>query len=406
MSKQRFRSRPSVADDLAVHLTKFIETLASAGYAEKTRHDKERLIWHFIRWAQKKGIVTADVDEGRVKAFLACPSRRRYKHRTPLYQFVRYLRRAEVVPSLHSDPSPGEMLMGRYVDYLRGQKGLSPYSVAVYSPFARGFVVAQRLPDNAATLDALGVRRYLVGHGRGRSASFVRLLAAALRSFLRFCFVDGTTSADFSTTVLPVRRWQLAAIPSFLTADKVEHVLAVAAAKRSTSRGCRAFAILLLLARLGLRASEILALELDDIRWDVGEIVVRGKGRLHDRLPLLKDIGEALAHYLRDARGPSKSRRVFLRHLAPRVGLSQPCTVAKIAREALKCAGLLPPGRVGGHIFRHSLATRMIQHGASLAEISQVLRHRSTITTQIYAKVEFEALRGVALPWPTMEGLR
>jgi site-specific recombinase XerD len=114
-------------------------------------------------------------------------------------------------------------------------------------------------------------------------------------------------------------------------------------------------------------------------------------------------VGEALALYLREARGPSRSRRIFLRHIAPRVGLSQPSVVAKVAREALQCAGLLPRGRVGGHIFRHSLATRMIQHGASLAEISQVLRHRSTITTQLYAKVEFEGLRGVALPWPTAE---
>ena len=189
------------------------------------------------------------------------------------------------------------MLIGRYVDYLRGQQGLSPYSIAVYSPFARGFVIAKRLPENAAALDASAVHRYLLDHGRDRSASFVKLLAAALRSFLRFCFVDGTTAADFSTAVLPVRRWQLAAIPPFLVAEKVEHVLAVAAAKRSTPRGCRAFAILLLLARLGLRASEVLTLELDDIRWDVGEIVVRGKGRLHDRLPLLEDVGEALALY-------------------------------------------------------------------------------------------------------------
>jgi site-specific recombinase XerD len=403
MSKQTFRPGPAAADDFTVHLTHFIATLAEAGYAEKTRHDKERLSKHFIRWGRRTGIVIADSDEDRVEAFLACPSRRRYKHRSPLYQFVRYLRRAGVVPAQHSKPSPGEMLIGRYVDYLRGQQGLSPYSVAVYSPFARGFVIAQRLPENAAALDASVVHRYLLDHGRGRSASFVKLLAAALRSFLRFCFVDATTAADFSTAVLPVRRWQLAAIPPFLVAEKVEHVLAVAAAKRRTPRGCRAFAILLLLARLGLRASEVLTLELDDIRWDVGEIVVRGKGRLHDRLPLLEDVGDALALYLREARGPSKSRRVFLRHIAPCVGLSQPSIVAKIAREALQNAGLLPRGRIGGHIFRHSLATRMIQHGASLAEISQVLRHRSTISTQLYAKVDLEALRGVALPWPTAE---
>lgn len=406
MSKQSSGSRNSCAGDLAIHLTKFIATLAKAGYATGTRCGKERLIKHFIRWVRKTGIAIADIDEDHVEAFLLCPSRRRYKYRTPLNQFVRYLRQIEVVPSRHSDPSAGEMLLGRYVDYLRAQQGLSPYSVAVYSPFARGFVIAHGLPDKAASLDALAIHRYLLGHGQGRSTSFVKLLASALRSFLRFCFFDRTTSADFSTAMLPVRRWQVAAIPPFLSAEKVEHVLAIAAVERSTPRGCRAFAILLLLARLGLRASEIIAIELDDIRWDVGEIMVRGKGRLHDRLPLPKDVGEALALYLRDARGPSRSRRVFLRHHAPCEGLAQPSVVAKIAREALQRAGLLPRGRVGSHIFRHSLATRMIQHGASLTEISQVLRHRSTITTQLYAKVDFEALRGVALPWPTAEGPR
>jgi site-specific recombinase XerD len=135
----------------------------------------------------------------------------------------------------------------------------------------------------------------------------------------------------------------------------------------------------------------------------MGEILVRGKGRLHDRLPLLDDVGQALALYLREARGTSPSRRVFLRRFAPCVGLSGPTAVCVVAREALRRAGLRPPGRVGAHIFRHSLATAMIRRGASLAEISQVLRHRSITTTQIYTKVEFEALRGVALPWPSAE---
>jgi site-specific recombinase XerD len=203
--------------------------------------------------------------------------------------------------------------------------------------------------------------------------------------------------------VLPGRQWQLAAIPPFLTAEEIEHVIVVAAARRSTARGCRAFAILLLLARLGLRASEVLALELDDIHWDVGEIVVRGKGRLHSRLPLLGEVGEELALFLGEGRGPSASRRVFLRRIAPHGALSGPTAVCLIAREALRCAGLRPVGRVGAHIFRLGLATQMIRRGASLAEISQVLRHRSINTTQLYAKVDFEGLRGVAMPWPSAE---
>jgi site-specific recombinase XerD len=155
-----------------------------------------------------------------------------------------------------------------------------------------------------------------------------------------------------------------------------------------------------------LRAGEIATLELDDIRWDVGELLVRGKGRLHDRLPLPRDVGEALAAYLRKARAPSASRRVFLRRIAPHVGLSGPSTVCIVAREALRHAGLRPPGRVGAHIFRHSLATQMIRRGASLGQIAQILRHRSIHTTQLYSRVEIEALRNVAMPWPRAEAQR
>ncbi|MCP4037478.1 MAG: tyrosine-type recombinase/integrase [bacterium] len=401
MSELSSRSGPSVEDDLDVHLTVFIGNLAKAGYAERTRRNKERLILPFIRWVCEAGIAVNDVGEACLDAFLVCPSRRRYGHRSALQQFVEHLRNVEVVPKCRLQPSSATVLLCRYVDYLRDKQGLSTHSINVYSPFVRAFVGAQRLPENAAAVDAVAVRHHLLDQCRSRSASFVRLLAAALRSFLRFCFFDGTTATDLSKAIPPVCRWRLAAVPPFLTAEEVEQVLA--AADSSTARGCRAFVILLLLARLGFRASEIIALELDDICWEAGEIVVRGKGRVHDRLPLLADVGEALALYLSPARGPSRSRRVFLRRIAPRVGLSQPSNVSKIAREALQRAGLLPVGRVGAHIFRHSLATRMIRSGATLAEISQVLRHRSTDTTQLYSKVEFEGLRGVALPWPKAE---
>lgn len=297
-----------------------------------------------------------------------------------------------------SKPSAADVLVQRYVDHLRDRRGLSHHSIAVYAPCARAFVAERDLPENAVTLDALAVRRYQLDHSRDRSFSSVRLLAASLRSFLRFCFLDGIAATDLSIAVTPVRRWRLADVPPFLTAEEVERVIATA--DRSTGRGLRDFAILLLLSRLGMRASEVIALELDDIQWETGEIVVRGKGRLIDRLPLLDDVGEALARYLTTARGSSESRRVFVRHIAPRAGLSDPSAVSSIARAALARAGLQPAGRVGAHIFRHSLATRMIRRGASIAEIAQVLRHRSTRTTQLYTRVDFEGLRGVARPWP------
>ena len=401
MSKRRSGSGPTATHDLDVHLTKFIAGLAKAGYADRTLRDKKRLVAPFVRWARHKRVAATGLNEACVDAFLARPSRRRYGHRTALKQFVEHLRMAEVVPRPRRELSPGEALLQRYFEHLRSERGLSSHSLAAYSPFVRSFVVSHGLPEHADAVDALAVRSHMLDRCRDLSVSSVKLQAAALRSFLRFCFLDGAAAGDLSTAVPPIGRWQAVAVAPVLTGEEVEQV--IAAADRSTPRGRRDFAIVLLLARLGLRASEVIALELDDIRWEAGEIVVRGKGGFRDRLPLLADVGEALALYLRTARGSSKSRRVFLRQIAPRVGLTQPAGVSKIAREALQRTGLLPSGRVGAHIFRHSLATRMIQRGASLPEISQALRHRSTSTTQTYAKVDLEGLRGVAMPWPCPE---
>jgi site-specific recombinase XerD len=187
-------------------------------------------------------------------------------------------------------------------------------------------------------------------------------------------------------------------VPAFLSPEDVERILATPDC--STERGRRAHAMLLLLARLGLRAGETARLELDDVHWDQSELVVRGKGGLRDCLPLSQEVGDALASYLRRDRGHNASRRLFLSVCAPRVGLSGPTAVCMVARNALAAAGLRPKGRVGAHIFRHSLATRLIRSGASLSEISQILRHRCIETTQIYARVDYEALRAVARPWP------
>ena len=248
------------------------------------------------------------------------------------------------------------------------------------------------------------IRDFVLSQARDRSAEYARLLATALRSFFRFLFLSGQILRDLSPSVPRVCKYRQATPPAFLSPEEVERVLA--ATDRSTPTGRRDHAILLLLARLGLRAGEIVCLELDDIRWRAGEIVVRGKGRMVDQLPLLSDIGEALAAYLREDRGVSAARSIFLRRWAPRTGLTGPAAVGHIVRRALARAGVRRPGRGAAHLFRHGLATKMIRHGASLAEISEVLRHRSLTTTAIYAQVSFEALRAVALPWPASGGER
>ena len=260
-------------------------------------------------------------------------------------------------------------------------------------------------PERAlTTIDAEAIRTFLVARVAGRSSESARLFGVGLRSFLRFLLLRGVIARDLSGAVPRVRAYQQASVPVVLSPHEVERTLATA--DRPTPRGRRDYAILLLLARLGLRASEAMALELEDRHWRAAEIVVRGKGPRRDHVPPLADVGDALAQYLREDRGASPSRRVFLRLIPPRVGLSRPCAIDHIVRLALQRAGIDPHRRHVAHLFRHSLATRMIRHGASLAEIAEVLRHRSQTTTALYAKVSFDALRLVARAWPGAGGVQ
>jgi site-specific recombinase XerD len=252
--------------------------------------------------------------------------------------------------------------------------------------------------------DTLKIRSYLLAQTKNRSDEYTRLLAISLRSFFRFLFLVGDTVRDLSSSIPMIRKHRMSKPPLFLSPEQTERVLA--ATDRSTSTGRRDYAVLALLARLGLRAGEVVLLELDDIRWRSGEIIIRGKGRLIDHLPLVCDVGEALAAYIRDDRGVSSSRRVFLRTWAPRIGLTGPAAVGHIVRRALARADIRRAGRGAAHLFRHGLATKMIRHGASLAEIAEVLRHRSQNTTAIYSQVSFETLRMVAQPWPIAGGVR
>ena len=191
--------------------------------------------------------------------------------------------------------------------------------------------------------------------------------------------------------------WRKTQPPKWISPDEIERVLA--SCDRHSAIGQRDYAILLLLARLGLRAGEVLSLELDDIRWETAEITVCGKGRQRKRFPLPEDVGRAIATYLKLARPQCDSRRVFLRAKAPYRGLGHASTLDTIVTHALARAGLDPPLK-GAHLFRHSLATRMLRNGATLTEIGQILHHASPDTTSIYAKVDIAGLRALAQPWP------
>lgn len=398
--------------EIDTYVVSYLKHLRTLGYAKRTMCKKRPIIASFSEWTKRQQVPVRDLQEPHIAAFVDRAGRqsmtRTTYERGALRPFLGYIRAETGMTAAPSevDTSAVRQIEQRYVDYLRRERGLVERSVSVYLPYVHDFLTALESRTSCISiqeLDARIVQDFLLQRARGRSAEYCRLLAAAMRSLLRFLHVRGEATIDLSWSVPTVRKYRQAVVHSYLSPEEVERVLSVI--DRSSATGRRDYAILLLLARLGLRAGEVVALELGDIRWRTGEIIVRGKGRELDRLPLLAEIGEALALYVTQHRGPTGSRRVFVRVYAPRVGLNGPATVGHIVRRALARAAVRPSSRGASHLFRHSLATQMIREGASVTEISEVLRHRAQSTTQIYAKVAFDTLRSVARPWPGTGGV-
>lgn len=394
--------------DLGFCLDGFCARLVELGYRPPTIRHRLWAVRNLTAWMAGTHVPVVDLDENRVEEFLRARRKGRLDRglRRSLEHLLEWLRASGAIP-----PAPASAgvsmptVLTRYVVHLRQERALAECTVSGYLQVAREFVV-ERLDGGAAAPDTLHpreVHEFLIARVRRLIHKRAQFVGTALRSFLRFLFVRGETATDLSLAVATVRQWRLASVPRHISAEEVELVLGTC--DRSTVTGRRDHAILLLLARLGLRASEIVKLELGDVRWREGEVVVRGKGLVRDRLPLVADVGAALSTYVTKDRPSSSSRRAFLCVRAPHRGLGHSSTVSTIVAQAIDRAGLTPATR-GAHLLRHSLATTMVRRGASFAEIGQVLRHRSANTTEIYAKLDFDALRDVAMPWPTSRGVQ
>jgi len=291
-----------------------------------------------------------------------------------------------------------------YEDYLRRQRGLSERTIGHCWRFADRFL-SFRFGEADVEFSVITP---------GDTVAFLQRLTTRkppfrdktppthLRSFFQYLFKSGLTPSNLALCVPSVAQRYDARLPRHLTPDEVTAVLA---AVRADARfGRRNHAMILLLARLGLRAPEVVAIQLDDIDWRAGELIVRGKGQNHDRMPIPVDVGEALAAYIRTDR-ISTSRALFVTGHAPRGPFKNGHVLNTILQEAFTCAGVTPPCRyVGSHVLRHSLATNLVRQGASLAEVGDMLRHRSRASTMIYAKLDIEGLRSIAQPWPVSGG--
>lgn len=399
---QRMRALP-----VGPHLDAFAAVLCALGYARDSIRDRLWTLAALSRWLTRRGVSAVDLRPDMVAAFLRSRKQRARVHRgasATLHLFLEYLEQEGVIPSPPTSSStPIALLKARYEAHLHDDRGLSPVTGSRHW-FVLGRFLQQRFGTGAIEPRAItieDVTRYVREQIPARSPASAQLHASTLRSFLRFLWQTGQTERDLTAAIPPVRRWRLVDVPKYLTPDDVQRVLD--ACPRASAVGRRDYAILLLLARLGLRGGEIVRLELDDIDWHTGELLVRGKGSVRSQLPVPCDVGEAVAAYLQRDRPRCATRRLFVRARAPHRGFGHSASVSTLVRVALTRAGVRAPTH-GAHLLRHSLATDLLRRGASMADIGDVLRHQHPQTTEIYAKVDLTRLRCLAQPWPSGGG--
>jgi site-specific recombinase XerD len=383
---------------------RYVALVREQGYKPASIRYQLRLIAGLNRWLDRTGRRAEEVDDVVIGRFLRQRLRQWRTHcaeRSIMHRFYSLLPAAMCFGRkgcLGSERNAG--IVEPFRQYLLKERGLAVHTASSYVRWADQFLLSRfrRQPMRLGTLKGRDLTVFVQRSVPECRPSRSIQLVAALRSFSRFLRYSGHTDAELELGVPSVAHWALADVPKHLSADEVEKVLA--ACDRKTAVGRRNYAILLLLARLGLRAGEVLALTLDDIDWDSGTITIPvTKNRRGARLPLPGDAGKAIAEYLRRDRPRCGCRRVFLRVNAPRAGLSASSVISVIAAKAMRAAGMQST-RTGAHVFRHSFATTMLGRGASLQEIGQLLRHSNPKTTTIYAKVDVETLRSIALPWP------
>jgi site-specific recombinase XerD len=374
--------------------------LLERGYSPGTVGHELRFLSALGRWMIDEGLEVGQLDERVVDAFVEA---RRAEGllssaiaRGSRSLLIYLQERGVVGPGRDEALSPLEELIGSYREWLLVERGLAAITMVRYEALARRFLGERvRSGDELGVNDLRGehVTAFLLRECERLSVASAGGKVGELRSLLRFLFVRGFTKLALAESVPSVAGWKDTEIPQLMPRSDVERL--IACCDRCTLDGARDVAMLLLLARLGLRSVEVARLELSDLDWRAGELVVHGKGLREDRLPLLEDVGAALAEYL-TLRGQRDHRRVFLTLRAPTRPI-RPDLVGDVVQRACKRAAVR---HVGAHRLRHALASEMLARGASLVDISQVLRHSDLSTTAIYAKVDLGRLCQVAQPWP------
>jgi integrase/recombinase XerD len=376
-----------VSGPLAPFEAEFRAGLARVGYASRSVRDLVRVMARVSRWLEQRAYAV-----GGLTPEVVAELRVELPGVGPVLRFLRDVGLLDATGAV----GPVEALVAEFRAWLVGQRGLSTVTVGCYGKQARVFLA--RLPEpveaSLARLDAGQVTAVMLDYCRGRNTWSAKAMVTAVRALLRFLHVAGWVPVSLAGAVPSVAGWRLASLPRGLAAGQVE--LLLDSCDRGRIVGRRDYAILALLARLGLRSAEVAAVEMADIDWRGGEVTIRGKGNRVERLPLPVDVGEALADYVTAGRSRCASSALFLTVRAPYHRLSV-AGVRGVVGYSCRRAGL---PRIGAHRLRHTLATDMLRAGARLAEVGQVLRHRSHLSTSVYAKVDEHALRVLAREWP------
>ena len=400
MAEQASRARRVlVSGPLARFVAGFELKLGEAGYTPGSAVTQVRLLAHLSRWLSANHLEVIDLTDRRIDEFFEA---RRDRNCTwcvspeALEPLLALLSGLNVLPA--SEPLPAgsaaDVVLAKFHRYLLDERGLAATTAGAYVYRARRFVDGCPLGAQLAATTTGDVTRAVLMESATLSIGATQFFVAALRSFLRFCSMEGLIAADLSAAALPVTGRRPSSLPRGISSRDANALLN--SCDRGENVGRRDYAMIVMLLRLGLRATEVATLKLDDLDWRAAEVVVHGKGRRDGRLPLPVDVGEAIAAWLQHGRPKTTSREVFLSVQAPIMALGR-CGVGSIVRSACVRAGV---PQVGPHRRRHTMATEMVNSGVPLAEISQVLRHRSLSSTAIYARVDLEGLRRIARPWP------
>jgi site-specific recombinase XerD len=400
----RFFSKPQTLlrlrrGPLGDYLDRYAVWLSEQGFCRVHARLQLVQIADFSLWLDKRGLTIIDIQPATIDSFIE-DRRRRVKPRAERSTLQRFLKlvRPEACTQVSPPLTASQILLQDFRRHFLDERGATQVSYLAFQPILLQFL-SDCFPDgtiDCARLAAKDVIRFVRRHAYRHSPGRAKLLITALRVFLRYLRLRGNITSDLAASVPRVAMWSGSTIPKFLSPDQVRQALAQC--DPNSAIGGRNYAILLLLCRLGFRADEVVRLTLDNIDWENGRLTFRGKGGHWAQMPLPADVGEAIVRYLQHGRPHSPCRRLFLRHAAPKTGFANSGAISTLVRRTIIRAGI-DSQRKGSHLFRHSLATRMINEGSSFPEIAELLRHQSIETTNLYAKVDFQALRSIAPPW-------